>query len=155
MNITLFLVFLFFLLTLFIITNKKHYFTKYKIKRDFNRLIKNKDTLDNLNRIIQSSLSTHDYIAEIHEIDPDFLLLKNLKLITNIDDISKYFYAYYMFKILKLKKYMILDSPDNGLSLYKDKENNYDRNGLLKHDDNVKYEIEQIIKNLDINSLNL
>ena len=152
MNIALFLLFL---LTLFIITNKKHYFTKYKIKRDFNRLIKNKDTLDNLNRIIQSSLSTHDYIAEIHEIDPDFLLLKNLKLITNIDDVSKYFYAYYMFKILKLKKYMILDSPDNGLSLYKDKENNYDRNGLLKHDDNIKYEIEQIIKNLDINSLNL
>lgn len=136
-------------LSILTLIKNKSFFRKVIIKKKFYNLIKNKNTVSEVNRLIQSSLSPTDYIGEISDLDPDLFLLNSHTHKNTNEEISKYYYALYLYRLLKLYDYMIIISDDHTLSLYKDRESMMKKgHGLIKNNEQLAYQITTEINQL-------
>lgn len=128
---------------------KSSFYRKITIKKQYYNLIKKKQSLSEINRLIQSSFSTKDYIGEVSDLEPDFyLLLSHTHKNTN-EEISKYFYALYLLKLIENHNYIVITSDENTLSLYKKiDDNQITKHGLIKNSDELAFRIELEIDKL-------
>ena len=140
---------IFFLCVCYGLIKSSSFFRKMVIKRKFYNLIKTKKTISEINRLIQSSVRPADYIGEVSDLDPDLFLLNTHAHKNTNEEISKYFYALYLYRLIKIYDYMIIISDDKTLSLYKDHESMGRKgHGLIKDNDQIAFNIENEINQL-------
>lgn len=135
---------------------KNHpYFKRKMIKYYLKKFIKNKNTIEQVNRMLISSITSRDsfdkdYIGEVTDLDSDFFLLTvDLNLSTN-KDIARYYYALYVSRLLEIHDYIInLPADRKSLALYKNRENMVRKgHGLISNNDQLLHKIDEEIDEL-------